>query len=436
MTNYNPKPIHFSPFRGKKIAVNFDGGDITSDGGLLLLRETDKKLGLTKELSKILPDSRHQSYCDHSILEMLRQRIYGLALGYEDINDHDFLRKDIMLQTAVGYDKELASKSTLSRFENSINREVIVAMNKLLVEIFIASFSKPPKELILDFDATDDVIHGHQEFRHYHGYYREYCYLPLYVFCKEHLLASFLRPSNVDAATHAWAILALLVKRLRQEWPGVKIIFRADCGFCRYRIFNWCEKNNVNYIVGLPGNNKLQILAKDIKEQVINNYNEMGEKQRQFSEFHYAAGTWSKERRVIVKAEHTMLGENTRFIVTNLDGDTQKLYDKLYCARGNMENCIKQQLDLFSDRTSCHRWWANQFRLMLSGYAYVLFTAMKNLALKGTELAKAQCHTIRLKILKIGAVVIRNTRKVKLLLSSSYPYQDLFQQIANKLCPG
>lgn len=436
MTNYNPKPIHFSPFRGKKIAVNFDGGDITSDGGLLLLRETDKKLGLTKELSKILPDSRHQSYCDHSILEMLRQRIYGLALGYEDINDHDFLRKDIMLQTAVGYDKELASKSTLSRFENSIDREVIVAMNKLLVEIFIASFSKPPKELILDFDATDDVIHGHQEFRHYHGYYREYCYLPLYVFCKEHLLASFLRPSNVDAATHAWAILALLVKRLRQEWPGVKIIFRADCGFCRYRIFNWCEKNNVNYIVGLPGNNKLQILAKDIKEQVINNYNEMGEKQRQFSEFHYAAGTWSKERRVIVKAEHTMLGENTRFIVTNLDGDTQKLYDKLYCARGNMENCIKQQLDLFSDRTSCHRWWANQFRLMLSGYAYVLFTAMKNLALKGTELAKAQCHTIRLKILKIGAVVIRNTRKVKLLLSSSYPYQDLFQQIANKLCPG
>jgi hypothetical protein len=382
MTNCNLKAIHFSPFKGKKIVVNFDGGDITSDGGLLLLRETDKKLGLTKELSKILPDSRHQSYCNHGILEMLRQRIYGLALGYEDINDHDSLRKDIMLQTAVGYAKELASKSTLSRFENSINREVIVAMNKLLVEIFIASFSKPPKELILDFDTTDDIIHGHQEFRHYHGYYREYCYLPLYVFCKEHLLASFLRPSNVDAATHAWAILALLVKRLRQEWPGVKIIFRADCGFCRYRIFKWCEKNNVDYIVGLPGNNKLQILAKDIKEQVINNYNETGEIQRQFSEFHYAAGTWSKERRVIVKAEHTMLGENTRFIVTNLDGDTQKLYDNVYCARGDMENRIKQQqLDLFSDRTSCHRWWANQFRLMLSGYAYVLFTAMKNLAL-------------------------------------------------------
>ena len=437
MTKCTTKTINFSPYKSKKITANFTGGDITSDGGLLLLRETDKKLCLTKQLSKLIPDVRNQSYCDHSILQMLRQRIYGLALGYEDINDHDNLRSDIAMQTAVGSDKELASKSTLSRFENSIDRKSIIAMNKLLVETFINSFTNPPKELILDFDATDDKIHGHQEFRHYHGYYREYCYLPLYVFCGDKLLTSFLRPSNIDAAKYSWAILSLLVKRFREQWPNVKIIFRGDCGFCRHKMFDWCDKNNVDYIVGLPGNKRLQELAKEIKEKVIGDYDKDEIKQRQFDQFYYAAKSWSKKRRAIVKAEHTLLGENTRFIVTNLEGAPQQLYDELYCARGNMENYIKQQqLELFADRTSCHKWWANQFRVMLSSCAYVLFTTMKELLLQGTELAKAQCHTIRIKLLKIGSIVIRNTRRVKFLLSSSYPYQNLFYQIAHKLYPN
>ena len=437
MTNCNTKTIHFSRYKSREITANFSGGDITSDGGVLLLREIDKELELTKKLSKLIPDKRNQSYCDHSILQMLRQRIYGLALGYEDVNDHDDLRKDVAMQTAVGNDKNLASKSTLSRFENSIERQTIVEMNKLLVEAFIDSYSNPPKELILDFDATDDKIYGNQEFRHYHGYYREYCYLPLHVFCGDKLLTSFLRPSNIDGAKYSWAILSLLVKRFRQEWPNVKITFRADCGFCRHKIFSWCERNNVDYIVGLPGNNTLQALSKNLREKVIEDYGRDKIKQRQFDEFYYSAGTWNKKRRTIVKAEYNSLGSNTRFIVTNLDGDAEQLYNDIYCARGNMENYIKQQqLELFSDRTSCPKWWANQFRVMLSGFAYTLFTTMKEICLQGTELAKAQCHTIRIKLLKIGSVVIRNTRRVKFLLSSSYPYQNLFCQISKKLCPS
>jgi len=436
MTNCNSKAIRFSPLKGKKVAANFAGGEITSNAGGLLLREIDKKLGLTKELSKLLPDSRHQSYCEHSIESMLRQRIYGMAMGYEDVNDHDYLRKDIAMQTYVESEKDLAGRSTLSRFENSIGRETIVEMNKQLVEIFIKSFKKPPKELILDFDATDDKIYGNQEFRHYHGYYREHCYLPLYVFCEEHLLASFLRPANVDGAKHSWAVLSLLVKRLRREWPEVKIIFRADCGFCRHKIFNWCEKHNVNYIVGLPGNNILQNISCEIRQQVADQFTIDQQKQREFSEFYYAASTWKNKRRVIVKAEYNALGANTRYIVTNLTEDAKDLYDDMYCARGDMENRIKeQQLDLFADRTSCHKWWANQFRLMLSGFAYTLLMALKNTALKATEFTKAQCSTIRLKLLKIGAVVIRNTRRIKFLASSSYPYQDLFIKITQKLCP-
>jgi len=436
MTNCNTKNINFSPCKSKKVEVNFNGGDVTSDGGVLLLREIDRKLGLTKQISNLIPDARDQRYVDHPIKKILAQRIYGIALGYEDLNDHTTLRKDPGFQTAINTDSDLASSSTLSRFENSITRKTIVEINKMFVETFISSFKKEPKELILDFDPTDDTIHGHQENRHYNGYYESYCYLPLYVFCGEQLLVSYLRPCNIDGAKHVGAILSLLVKRFRQKWPNVKIIFRGDSGFCRNKMLEWCDKNNVGYIVGTARNNRLLKLSSALRTEASLLCKETEKKQRLFGEFQYAAKSWNHEKRIIVKAEHTLLGANPRFIVTNLKGDPKHLYEKIYCARGDMENRIKeQQLDLFADRTSCSDWWANHFRLMLSSCAYVLISGMRRIVLKGTILAKAQCGTIRLKLLKIGAIIIRNTRKIKFLLSSSYPYKDLFYKIHFKLCP-
>lgn len=436
MTNCKRESLYFPSLKGKKIELNFNGGDVTSDGGVLLLREIDRKLSLTKEVSTLIPDLRDQRYIDHQIDKILAQRIYAIALGYEDVNDHTTLRKDPGFQTAINCDSALASASTLSRFENSITRDTVVEINKIFVEKFINSFQEPPKELILDFDPTDDPIHGHQENRHYNGYYKSYCYLPLYVFCKEQLLVSYLRPCNIDGAKHAWAILSLLVKRFREEWPEAKIIFRGDSGFCRPKMLQWCDKNNVGYIVGIGRNNRLLNFSAALRAEAENLYIQTQEKQRLFAGFYYAAESWSHKRKIIVKAEYTALGANPRFIITNLEGDPHDLYEKIYCARGDMENRIKeQQLDLFADRTSCHQWWPNHFRLLLSSCAYVLISALRRTYLKGTALAKAQCGTIRLKLLKIGAIIIRNTRKIKFLLSSSYPYQELFSKIFAKLCP-
>jgi len=434
MTNCKPESLYFPPYNGKKIEVNFNGGDVTSDGGVLLLREIDRKLNLTKKVSALILDPRDQRYIDHSTEAMLAQRIYGIALGYEDLNDHTTLRKDPGFQTSVKCDIDLASASTLSRFENNATRKIAVDINKICVETFIDSFKQAPKELILDFDPTDDPIHGHQENRYYNGYYKSYCYLPLYVFCEDQLLVSYLRPCNIDGAKHAWAILSLLVKRFRQEWPRVKIIFRGDSGFCRPKMLQWCDKHDVGYIVGIGRNNRLLNSSATLRTEANEFFEQTQEKQRLFGEFQYAAESWKHTRRIIVKAEHTCLDANPRFIVTNLDGDPQKSYEEIYCARGDMENRIKeQQLDLFADKTSCHEWWPNHFRLLLSSCAYVLLSAMRRTVLKGTILAKAQCGTIRLKLLKIGAIIIRNTRRIKFLLSSSYPYQELFIKISHKL---
>jgi hypothetical protein len=309
-----------------------------------------------------------------------------------------------------------------------------VAFHGVLLDQFVASFGAAPVELILDFDATDDRVHGHQEGRHFHGYYGDYCFLPLYVFCGEQLLVSYLRPSKIDAARHAWAILKLLVKRLRASWPGVKIILRGDSGFCRWRMLRWCEKAGVDYLVGLAKNKRLEALAAPLIDQAASAFAATGQKQRVFGWLDYAAGTWDKARRVIAKAEHTAKGKNPRYLVTSLPGDAQSLYEQTYCARGEMENRIKEhQLGLFADRTSCHAWWANQFRLLLSGAAYVLLETIRRVALAGTEMARAQVGSIRLKLLKIGVVVLRNTRRIRLLLSSAYPYQALFAHVAARL---
>lgn len=434
MTNRTSMQLEFPGFQRRKIEASFSGGHVTSDGGVLLLRQADRKTGLLNVAAKALTDNRRKKSCRHSLVSMLRQRVYGLALGYEDLNDHDVLRDDLALQTAVNRDGALASSPTLCRLENQTNRETAWSLHEALLEQFVASHKKAPKELILDFDATDDRVHGTQEGRFFHGYYDHYCFLPLYVFCGEQLLAAYLRPSKIDGAKHAGAILKYLVSALRQRWPKVRIIFRGDSGFCRHWLLGWCERHDVQYIVGIARNARLKVHSQELMERAEEGFEESGKKQRLFDEFLYAARSWKRSRRVIVKAEHREQGSNPRYIVTNMEGDAQPLYDTVYCARGDMENRIKeQQLDLFADRTSCHQWWPNQFRLLLASLAYSLLQSIRRLGLKGTELARAQCGTIRLKLLKIGAVIVRNTKRVRFQLSSAYPYQDLFAKVAARL---
>lgn len=437
MAERNTPQGTFPRVRGREVQWDFTGGDVSSDGGSLLIAAMDRQLGLTREAAKLIPDVRQSGKVVHSMRDMIRQRVYGLALGYEDLNDHNELRHDPGFQTAVQRDTDLASASTLCRFENTADRTMASAMNGLLVETFIRSFRRAPKELVLDFDATDDPVHGMQSGRFFHGYYDRYCFLPLYVFCGSRLLVSYLRPSNIDAAKHSWAILALLVKRLRQQWPEVRIIFRADSGFCRHRMLEWCDRHGVGFIVGIGKNPRLMRMCSRTRAKAAKVHRHKQRKARLFVDIGYAADTWRHRQRVIVKAEHNSQGPNTRFVVTNLPGRPRDLYDNLYCARGEMENKIKeQQLGLFSDRTSCSEWWANQFRVLLSSLAYVLFESMRRTALHGTELAKATCDTIRLKLLKIGAVIVRNTRRVRFLLSSACPRQRLFQVVMHRLVPG
>lgn len=437
MTVCTQTSFEFPATNRRLVQASFSGGDVSSDGGLLLVRQADRRLKLTATLAKRLPDVREPGKITHPLVTLLRQRIYGLCQGYKDLNDHDRLRTDVALQTAVEQDDELASASTLCRWENEASRQAAWIVHEWWLQQFIASHATPPAELVLDLDATDDPLHGQQEGAFFHGYYAQYCFLPLYVFCGERLLVAYLRPSNIDVARHAWAIVALLVKGLRQAWPTVRIIVRADSGFCRWRMLRWCDRQGVDYIIGLAKNERLLARAQPLIEQAARQYEQTGQKQRLFGDVAYAARTWDRARRVIVKAEHTDKGRNPRFVVTNLSAEAQPLYDQLYCARGEMENRIKeQQLGLFADRTSCHSWWANQWRLLLSGLAYTLLEALRRIGLAGTELARAQCGTIRLKLLKIGAVLVRNTRRVRFLLARSYPYRELFATAVARLASG
>ena len=436
MTNCTSKPIAFKGVKGRKVEAVFSGQTITSDGGGLLLRAADEAIGLLSQVARYLTDSRRKASCTHSVVNLLRQRVYALALGYEDLNDHDKLRHDPALQTAVGRDVDLASASTLCRFENSVDSRSLWELSSVLVDAFIDSYSKAPEEIILDFDVTDDEVHGRQEGGFFHGYYDHYCFLPLYVFCGNHLLAAYLRPSNIDAAKHSLGILGLLIKRLRKLWPKTRIIVRADSGFCRWKLLRWCDNHSVGYIIGLAKNSRLLNIAQPMLDEVHECFLQTGNKQKLFAESQYGAQSWDKERRVIIKAEHLPKGSNPRFIVTNLSDAPELLYQR-YCARGEMENRIKeQQLCLFADRTSCSKWLPNQFRVLLSALAYTLLNTIRQKALAGTELARARCDTIRLKLLKIGASVTRNTRRVVLLLSGSCPYKLLFHLAAARLHAG
>ena len=437
MTKCYQRSFEFPRVNRRIVEARFDGGDITSDGGVLLLRQADRLTGLSDSIARALSDPRRQASCDHDVPGLVRQRLYAIALGYEDLNDHDGLRQDVALQTAVERDQWLASASTLCRFENRADRETAWRLHEVLLDQFIASFKRAPKKLILDFDATDDPVHGEQDGRFFHGYYRHYCFLPLYVFCGHQLLVSYLRPSNIDGAKHSWAILSLLVKRLRQVWPKVRIIFRGDGGFCRWKMLRWCDHHEVGYNIGLAKNKRLNRLTASLQDEAAACFAATGHKVRWFTDFQYAARSWDGARRVIAKIEHSQHGVNPRYVVTNLEGDAKQLYDKLYCARGDMENRIKEnQLDMFGDRTSCQHWWPNQFRLLLASLAYTLIEAIRRIALKGTELANAYVGTIRLKLFKIGAVILKNTRRIRFLLASGCPYKELYFLAANRLAPG
>ena len=428
--------------------ARFDGGTISSDGGAFLLRQTDKRLNLLPRLKECFLDGRKQNLVEHTIEEMLAQRIYGLALGYEDINDHEQLRNDPVFGILAGraeLDEPLAGKSTLNRLElgtgiNDRYKKITYwkdAIDELLVKVFIEAHNDAPAEIVLDVDTTDLPLHGKQEGRFFHGYYDSYCYLPLYVFCGEHVLCARMREASHDAAFGCLAEIRRIVAQVRAAWPEVKIVLRGDSGFCRNELMSWCESNGVDFVFGLARNQRLRRIIGQQMHEATQQWNRTSKPARVFTEFVYRTrktkkGGWERERRVVAKAEHIDGKENPRFVVTSLDGsgrEARKLYEELYCARGDMENRIKEQFSLFADRVSAETIRANQMRLYLSAMAYILVSGLRRLGLKATALAQAQVSTIRTKLLKIGAQIRVTVRKVWVSMASSYPWQDLYQQV-------
>jgi len=360
--------IDFGRLGRRVIEADFSGGELSSDGGLMLVRQVDQRIGLTHMAAAKLSDPRDPGRIRHSLRTLLAQRLYGLCCGHEDLNDHARLREDLVMQTAVGGDEALASAPTLSRLETRATRAQAWALHEVLIEQFIASHERAPTGLVLDVDASDVPLHGQQESRQFHGYYDHHCYLPLYVFCGQAMLACYLRRSRIDGAKNATAVLKLIIRRLRQAWPEVAIIVRGDSGFCRERLMRWCERHRVGYILGLARNARLQDQVWSVEQALAEQYAASGSKQREIGEFSYAAQSWAHERRVITRLEYGAQGNNPRFVVTNVEGRAEELYDTLYCQRGEAENRIKEvQLDLFGTRASCHKFLANQFRLLLAG---------------------------------------------------------------------
>lgn len=434
--------IDFGRVKGRVLEANFAGGELSSDGGLMLLRQADRAIGLSAAISRAMAavgDSRQRGRITHQTADMLTQRLYGLCMGHEDLNDHDALRDDVLMQTAIGQDRALASSPTLSRLDNRATQAHCGALGRVLFEQFIESHraSGAPEQIVLDIDASDVPLHGDQERAQFHGYYNNYCYLPLYVFCGKAMLACYLRPSRIDGAKNATALIKRLVAAIRTHWPHVRIILRGDSGFCRRRLLAWCESNAVFYVIGLARNARLQAQVEFAEYALAERYKDSGVKQRLIDEFSYAAQSWPHARRVITRLEYGAQGINPRFVVSNLsaqDYDATALYDGLYCQRGEAENRIKEaQLDLFGTRASCHRFIANQFRLLLAALAYTLMNRLRAVALEGTELARASAATIRATLLKLGACIIKNTRRVMVMFASNHPKRSLFALAATRL---
>jgi hypothetical protein len=464
MTECNPKPIEFHALGSREVTAHFDGGDITSDAGGLMLREVEQRTGILKKMAACFTDYRNPEAVEHSVADLVAQRIYGLCLGYEDLNDHDELRADPVLAVMVGKKdpkgehrreasdrgKALAGKSTLNRLEltradaGAAERYKKIVMNpeaidQLMVDHFLDAHNEIPEQIILDLDATDDPIHGHQEGRFFHGYYDCYCYLPLYIFCGEFLLSAQLRTSSIDPAKGALTDLKRVVAQIRKRWPRVHILVRGDSGFCRDAIMDWCERHGLDYVFGLAKNPRLlKEIEKELKEAEAESA-KTGEMVRIFKSFHHQTleKTWSRMRRVVAKAEHLKQGSNPRFVVTSLPQHgfpAAPLYETLYCGRGEMENRIKeQQLGLFADRTSTGTMRGNQLRLYFSSIAYILMHDLRRLGLKGTDMERAQCTTIRLKLLKIGAQIQVSVRRVWIRMAAGYPYKEVFQQVFDNL---
>jgi len=436
MPDRTAQRIEFGRVGRRVIEANFDGGDLSSDGGLMLLRRVDERIGLTRAVAAVFSDGRDPAKITHRLRDLIAQRLYGLCCGYEDLNDHDSLRADLLMQTAVGRAEPLASAPTLCRLESRATRAQAVALHGVLIEQFIASHKTAPAEVVLDIDASDVPLHGRQELAEFHAYYDEHCYLPLYVFCGQSLLACVLRRSRIDGAKNAAAVVKLLVARLRQAWPGVRIVVRGDSGFCRQRLLRYCERAGVGYVIGLARNARLEARVGLAELMLADEYGRSGMKQRLIDEFDYAADSWNRERRVITRLEYGAQGTNPRFVVTNLEADATELYERRYCARGEAENRIKEvQLDLFGTRASCHKFAANQLRVLLAALAYTLMQRLRAIALAATELERATAATIRVRLLKIGAAIVRNTRRVRILLASHHPLRAVFLHAARALAP-
>jgi len=455
-TQCNSRKFPFHRLGKRRVTARFNGGHIVTDGGALLLRRTEERTRILRRFAECFTDYRDARRTEHKVSDLIAQRIYALALGYEDLSDHDVLRHDPLLAALVGKDDvtgerrprrrdrgcPLAGRNTLNRLEltpegaSSGDRYKKIeidfsAVDQLLVDVFLESYAEPPEQIVLDLDATDDPLHGKQEGRFFHGYYDAYCYLPLYIFCDDHLLCARLRPADGDASAGALEEVAGIVAAIREKWSEVRIILRADSGFCRDAIMTWCEAQDVDFVFGIARNARLERRLEKALRRAEALAQKAGGRARVFEDFTYRTlESWSRRRRVVGKAEVLPLGRNPRFVVTSLakaEWDARALYEDLYCARGDMENRIKeQQRYLFADRTSTHWIRSNQVRLSFSSVAYLLLSAMRRMALKGTELARAQCNTIRTKLLKIGALVQVTARRIWVSLSSSYPYAAVF----------
>jgi len=454
-TECNPALFDFGSVEGRRVVAAFDGGAVTSEAGALLLGATDDAVGLIERLAGCFHDERRADMVEHPLAALIGQRVFAIALGYEDLVDHDELRFDPVLATLSGKLEAsradcapLAGKSTLNRLEHAPNGEATryhkighdgQAIERVFVDLFLEAHTSPPRQIVLDLDATDDPLHGHQEGRFFHGYYDCYCYLPLYIFCGRHLLAAKLRRSNTDASAGSVEEIERIVGQIRQAWPRVRIVLRGDSGFARERLMAWCEDNRVDYLFGLARNARLEKRIAQALDEARRISQETGAPARVFRDFLWSTrDSWSRRRRVIGKAEWTRGEANPRFVVTSLRPDrwpARALYEDLYCARGDMENRIKEcQLDLYADRTSAATMRANQLRLWFASFAYVLMCALRRIGLAHTRLAAATCGTIRLKLLKIGAQVRVSVRRVKIAMATACPYATEFALAYTRIC--
>jgi Transposase DDE domain group 1 len=451
MTECNQERFEFAGTSGtRQIVAEFSGGTITSDAGSVLLKETDARMNLLARFSQCFTDRRSPLLIEHTLEQMLRQRVYGLALGYEDLNDHESLRLDPLLAVMAGKAEPgtdlLAGKSTLNRMElgtgtPSRYKKITFwrdSVDELLVDIFLEAHPVAPGQIVLDIDTTDMALHGNQEEKFYHGYYKHHCYLPLYIFCGDHVLCARLRPSSIGPAVGSRKEVQRIVQQIRQRWPDVVIILRGDSGFCADELLTWCEENRVDYVVGVARNQRLEGLIEGPLVEAEQQFEATRQPARIFVEFEHKTlkGAWNKDRRVVAKAEHINGKSNPRFIVTSLDAERwekQELYEGLYCGRGDRENRIKEQFVLFADRVSVSTMRGNQLRIYLSVIAYTLMNGLRRLGLKATTMATAQVGTIRLKVLKIGALIQVTVRKVWVRMAGSYPYQALFSQVLKQL---